>query len=211
MTEESAACQVESVIQGSGAWLAARAGMITASRMADMMAKGQGIVRDKYKCQLAAERLTGIPIANGFITPAMKRGTELEPEARYLYCIQNAADVVEVPFVKHPTIENALASPDGLIGGDGLIEIKCPDLSTHIGYLLDRKVPNGYLLQMMWQMACTGRAYCDFASYCPDLLPRLRLLVIRVDRDDGQIMALENAAIQFNEEIEALVTKLKEI
>ena len=198
------------ITQGSPEWLRLRAGKVTASKMSDVMAKGQGVTREKYKCKLAAERLTGKPIEGDFTTPAMKRGTELESEARELYSFQNDVDVIEVAIVPHQSIANALCSPDGLVG-DGLIEIKCPDLSTHVGYLLERKIPRNYQLQMLWQMACTGRQYCDWVSYCPDLPPRQRLLVIRFMRDEDQISALEKAVIQFDMEVEDLVNKLRNL
>lgn len=201
----------EPIQQGSLEWLALRAGKVSASRLSDVMAKGQGVTRDKYKCKLAAERLTGKPIETEFTNPAMKRGTELEPEARDLYSLLYDVDVAEVAIVPHPTIANALCSPDGMVDKDGLVEIKCPDLSTHIGYLLDRKIPRNYHLQMMWQMACTGMAWCDWVSYCPELPPKLKMLCIRLHRDEGEIKVLEQAVIQFDKEVEGLCEKLGKI
>jgi putative phage-type endonuclease len=200
----------EALIQGSEEWLLARCGKVTASRVADVIAKtksGPSASRKNYAAELVAERLTGTP-ASSFTNAAMQWGTETEPQARAAYTFFHDADVQEVGFVLHPRIFGSGASPDGLVGKDGLVEIKCPNTATHIDTLLDKKVPAKYLTQMQWQMACTGRLWCDFVSFDPRLPEELRLFSARVERDDKMIAELEDAVAQFIEEIEQTIMAL---
>lgn len=191
-------------------WLDQRAGHITASRISDMLAGGEGLSREKYKTQLAIERLTGKPLKDGFKNSHMERGNLLEPEARELYCFLYGVDIEQTGFLRHPRIEWLGASPDGLIVGDnGLIEIKSPLPHVHVGYLLNKCIPRKYLLQMQLQMAVTVRMFCDFISYCADMPPRLRLLVIRFRRDNALIAELETEATLFNAEVESLAETMR--
>ena len=153
--------------QGTPEWFAQRLGKVTASRVADVIAKtktGYSTSRENYMAQLVCERLTGT-VAESFTNAAMAHGTETEPLARAAY--ESKADVLvdEVAMISHPTIENAGASPDGLVGDDGLVEIKCPNTATHIDTLLTQTVPGKYITLMQWQMATTGRKWCDFVSF----------------------------------------------
>lgn len=207
---ESDAFIITDIEQGTDDWLLLRNGKITSSKISDIMAKGDGKTRDKYRIQLAIERITGKPAGNTFKSAAMKRGNEHEPLAREHYEFVNDVDVQQVAFVLHQTLSNAGASPDGLVGDDGLLEIKCPDQSTHIEYLLSKKVPGKYLLQIQWQLACTKRLWCDFMTYSHDLPIHLRAMAIRVHRDEQKINELERAAIQFDNEIETLIKQLGE-
>ena len=196
--------------QGSEGWLADRCGRATASRIADIMAKtksGPGASRETYAAQLIAERLTGC-IAASFTNAAMAHGTETEPEARRAYEFLVDCDVEQVGFTPHPTIEMAGASPDGLVGSSGLVEIKCPQSSTHIDTLLMENVPSKYMKQMQFQMACTDRDWCDFASYDNRLPERMRLFVKRVPRDEVMIVAIEDEVKAFLVEIDAKVAQL---
>lgn len=196
--------------QGSDAWLALRCGRVTASRMADLMARtktGWGAGRANYMAEIIAERLTGSP-ADRFTNAAMQWGTEKEPDARAAYEFMVGADVEPVGFVEHPSIEMAGASPDGLVGSDGLVEIKCPNTATHIETLLGVTVPAKYVHQMQWQMECTGRAWCDFVSYDPRMPPAMQLFVKRVDRDEAQLAAMREAVKVFLAEAEQTVTNL---
>ena len=164
-------------------WFAARCGRVTASRVADIMAKtksGYSASRDNYMAQLICERLTGAP-QEGFTSPAMQWGTQTEPEARMAYEMMTGNTVVETGFVFHPSIADFGASPDGLVGEDGLIEIKCPNSATHIETLISEKVPAKYVTQMQVQMLCTGRGWCDFVSYDPRLPGDMRIWMKRVD------------------------------
>lgn len=197
--------------QGSEGWHAARAGRVTASRISDLMAKtktGWGASRANYMAELVAERLTGTVSDGGFTNAAMKWGTEVEPEARSAYQFFADVEVSEVGFVIHPTIEESGASPDGLVGADGNLELKCPQTATHIETLLTATIPDKYIKQMQWQMACTGRAWCDFASYDPRLPARMQLFVKRVPRDDAMIAELETAVREFLSEVSAKVSAL---
>ena len=198
------------LVQGSDEWKAIRCGKVTASRVADVVAKtktGWGAGRANYMAELVAERLTG-EAASSYTNASMQWGTDMEPEARRAYSFYADADVTEVGFVPHPKIEMAGASPDGLVGDDGLVEIKCPNTATHIETLLDGNVPAKYVAQMQWQMACTGRKWCDFASFDPRLPERMRLFVRRIDRDDKMIAELEHAVVAFLAELDAKVAQL---
>lgn len=197
--------------QGTAEWFAARLGKATASKICDIIATtkgGWGASRANYAAQLVAERLTGEP-ADSYSNAAMQWGTANEPEARQAYAFRQDVDVVEVGFIDHPTIAMTGASPDGLVGKDGLVEIKCPNTATHIATLLSGTVPNKYRTQMLWQMACTGRQWCDFASYDPRLPEAMRLFVARVERDDDEIKRLEALVIDFLDEVETTVASLR--
>lgn len=199
--------------QRSAEWFAARVGKATASRIADVVARtktGWGASRANYAAQLVAERLTGEP-TEMFCSPAMQWGVDTEAEARAAYREHSLCDVVEVGFVDHPSIEMSGASPDGLIAADGMLEIKCPNTSTHIATLLEGKVPGKYVTQMQWQMACCGRAWCDFASYDPRLPEAMRLFVKRVDRDEALIAQLEKDVAEFLAEVAETVARLRNL
>ena len=198
--------------QRSPEWFAARLGKVTASRVADVIAKtktGYSTSRENYMAQLVCERMTGTQ-AESYNNSAMQWGTDQEPLARAAY--EAAADVLvdETGFVIHPTIAEAGASPDGLVGDDGLIEIKCPNTSTHIDTLLSEKVPSKYLTQMMWQMACTGRKWCDFVSFDPRMPEGLQIFIKRVDYHDSIVKGLESEVKEFLEELETKIVKLNE-
>ena len=196
--------------QGSTEWHQARLGKVTASRVAEIVGKtksGYSASRATYMGQLICERLTGNPTA-GFTNAAMAHGTATEPEARAAYSFHHDADVTEVAFVDHPTITMAGASPDGLIGDDGLLEIKCPNTATHLETLAAGKPAQKYLTQMQWQMACTGRQWCDFASYDPRLPEAMRLFVTRIPRDAAFIAEMEAEVSAFLAELDAKVADL---
>jgi len=199
--------------QGSAEWLAARAGLITASRIADLMAKtktGESASRANYRAQLIAERLTGRP-QESFSSAAMQWGTEQEPMARSAYEVLRNEMIEQVGLILHPTIKHAGASPDGLIGNDGLIEIKCPNTATHIEYAVSGKPPTKYLLQMLWQMECTGRSWCDFVSYDPRMPYNMQLFVVRIQRDDKRLEEIRSEVIRLNEEIDEHISKIKSV
>lgn len=199
------------IVQGSPEWFAARLGKVTASKVADVVAKtksGWGASRANYMAALIAERLTQTP-ADSFSNAAMQWGTEQEPLARVAYEFFTGRDVEQVGFVDHPSIPMTGASPDGLVGEDGLVEIKCPNTATHIDTLLDGKVPGKYVIQMQWQMACTGRQWCDFVSFDPRMPEEMRLWIQRVDRDGPHIELLEEDVTRFLAELNVKVGDLK--
>lgn len=190
-----------------------RLGRVTASRVADVVARtktGYGASRANYAAQLIAERLTGVP-AETYTNAAMEHGTATEPEARAAYEFYEGVTVQEIAFVQHPTIEHAGCSPDGLVGEVGLVEIKCPNTATHLETLLGQSVPGKYETQMQFQMACTGRAWCDFVSYDPRLPEHLRLFVKRVHRDDKRINELETEIAGFLLEIAVKLSELNSL
>lgn len=198
------------LIQGSEEWLKIRLGKVTASRVSDVIAKtksGYSASRANYMAELIAERLTG-EAAPRFTNAAMEWGTANEDEARNAYCFMRNCDVTQVGFVHHPAITMAGASPDGMVGDDGLLEIKCPNTSTHIDVFMADQVPSKYIPQMQWQMACTGRAWCDFVSYDPRMPAHLRLYKTRVERDDALIASIEKEVTAFLSELEAKIAAL---
>lgn len=198
------------ITQNSPEWFQARIGKVTASRVADIIAKtksGYSTSRANYMAQLIAERLTG-QVVETYTNAAMTRGLEVEPDARAAYVFHTDSDVTEVGFVEHPTIPMTGASPDGLIGADGLVEIKCPNTATHLDTLLGEPIPTKYITQMMWQMACTGRKWCDFVSFDPRLPEAMRLYVYRVTRDDALIENMEKSVREFLAETEKKVSDL---
>lgn len=200
----------EQLEQGSAAWFAARCGLVTASRVADVVAKtksGWGTSRANYMAELIAERLTGQP-AEKFSNAAMQWGTDTEPQARAAYEFFHEVTVETVGFVKHPEIGDSGASPDGLVGDKGLVEIKCPNTATHIDTLLNQAIPAKYDTQMQWQMACTQREYCDFVSFDPRLPADLSLYIERVDRNDERIAELEGLVIGFLNELDGKLAAL---
>jgi putative phage-type endonuclease len=199
------------VEQRTPEWCTARLGKATASRISDIVARtksGYSTSRANYAAQLVCERLTGVT-AEPFVSSAMQWGSEKEPEAQRLYEFEHDVQAVKVGFIDHPRIAMSGASPDGFIGDSGLIEVKCPITATHIDTLLGRSVPGKYLCQMQWQMAVTGRQWCDFVSYDPRLPLNLRLFVRRVHRDDAVIAELEGEVASFLAEIDATLAKLR--
>jgi len=196
--------------QNTEEWFKARLGKVTASRIADVVAKtktGWGASRAAYMGVLVAERLTGVPFPT-YQNEAMKRGQEREPEARDLYAFVHGVTVEQVGFIEHPSIEMSGASPDGFVRTDGLVEIKCPQTHTHIETLLGSVIDKAYHLQMQWQMGTTGRQWCDFVSYEPNMPQNMRLHVQRVYRNDHEIAELETAVRDFLSELDRKVADL---
>ena len=191
-------------------WFAARLGKVTASRVADVLAKiksGESASRKNYKMELVVQRLTN-KVGESFTNAAMEWGTEQEPFARMAYEAHTGTFVKEEGFVDHPTIEGFGCSPDGIVG-EGLIEIKCPNTANHIETVLENKVPSKYIPQMQCQMACTGAKWCDFVSFDPRVPEDLQLFVVRVERDQEYIDAMEVEVKQFLSEVLDLFNQLK--
>ena len=204
---------IEMMDQGTEEWFTIRIGKVTASRVADVIAKtktGYSATRDNYMAQLICERLTGLK-GESFTNAAMQHGTDTEPLARAAYEALQDVLVDEVGFVPHPTIEMAGASPDGLVGDDGLLEIKCPNTATHIETLISKVVPGKYNTQMQFQMACTGRQWCDFVSFDNRLPTELQLFVKRVPRDTVFIRLIEAEIVQFLAELDDKINKLMKV
>lgn len=199
------------VNQGSPEWFAQRCGKVTASRIADVMARtktGYGAGRANYMAQIVAERLTGT-VAPSFSNAAMQWGTDIEPQARAMYAFTHDLEIAECGFVDHPSLPMTGASPDGLIGTDGLVEIKCPNTATHIETLRGASIDRKYLLQMHWQMICTERAWCDFLSFDPRLPAEMQMHVRRVERDTALADEIASEVSVFLLEVDQTVADLK--
>lgn len=197
----------EQIVQGSDEWFAARLGKITASRINDVMMGRDKAGYQNYRAQLACERLTGAPTAT-FKSRAMEQGNEVEPQARAVYEMVTGRDVSEVGFVPHPAIEAAGASPDGLVGVDGLVQIKCPEPKTHIHYLLGGTIPKLYRMQVQWEMGCADRKWCDFASFNSDFPPEMQLFISGFERDSALLEEMTEAVIAFDREVDEMVADL---
>lgn len=199
--------------QRSEDWFAARLGKVTASRVADVIAKtktGYSTSRDNYMAQLVCERLTGKK-GESFSNSSMQWGTETEPLARAAYEAAKLEIVQEVGLIDHPFLPMCAASPDGLISDDGMLEIKCPNTSTHFDTLLAGKMPSKHIPQVQWQMACANRLWVDFVSFDPRAPEGLQLFVTRVERDDKYILELEAEVNKFLEELETKIEKLMKV
>ena len=200
--------------QRSEEWFTARLGKVTASRVADVIAKtktGYAATRGNYMTQLVLERITKTK-ADSFTSSAMQWGIDQEIFARGFFEAQTGQMVQEVGFIPHPLIEMAGASPDGLLDdGEGMIEIKCPESKGMIETLLTQKIPQNYYTQMQFQMACAGRNYCQYVVFDPRMPPKAQLFVKRVDRDNKYIAEIETEIVKFLAEVDAQVQQLNKI
>lgn len=201
--------------QGDSTWFSARAGRVTASKVAAVLnflkRGGESAERAAYRVQLAAEILTGQPTMEGFVTSYMQWGTENEPYARAAYEVRNDVSVDTVGFVIHPTIDRAGASPDGLVGKDGGAEFKNPKTSTHIEYMLAGVVPPEYEPQVMMNIECCEREWWDFNSFDSRLPLRHQLFTVRVYRNEARIAEINQGIADFNGEVDALIARLNEM
>ncbi len=199
--------------QGSDAWKLARLGHVTASNIAEVMSKGKGnaeaVGRYKYKVRLVAERLT-MTAGESYANAAMQWGIEQEQFACIEYEAATNQFVDKVGFVLHPEIEWIGVSPDRLVGHEGLIEVKCPNTTTHLDYLFENKVPSEYYKQIQCQLWVTGRQWCDFVSYDPRLPKRNQLLIVRTERDEKLIAEMKTETEKFLDEVKTLIMKLGE-
>lgn len=205
----------EDIEQRSADWYAARCGSLGASQIADAIAtsrdgKSAGSTSINLRAKLVVERLTGIQ-EDGFKSAAMQHGIDNEDAARMAYEARTGDFVTETGLHKHPAIEGTHASPDGLVGDDGLIEIKCPNSATHIETIKAAKIATKYLYQMQWQMRCTDRQWCDFVSYDPRMPEGLRLWIKRVERDDQLLAELEAKVTAFLEGVASDVSILNQL
>ena len=205
--------QVETFAQGSEEWIAARLGSVGASRVADVIARtksGYGASRSNLMAELICERLTGRPV-DRFTNAAMAHGTATEPDARSAYEFLTGIQVKQIGLIRHPSIVGSHSSPDGLVGANGLIEIKCPASATHIETLLSGAVAGKYQTQIQWQLACDpAREWADFVSFDPRLPAEMQILIKRVERDDAVIADLEKEVRAFLSELDAKIAALTE-
>ncbi|MGC0155551.1 lambda exonuclease family protein [Chromobacterium vaccinii] len=196
--------------QRSEEWFAARLGKVTGSRVSDIMARtksGPAASRQNYMAELICQRLTG-KMEERFTTAAMQRGVDIEPKARAIYMLETGEIVAETGLVIHRDIPDFGASPDGLVGLDGLIEIKCPNTWTHIETLRSGKPKKEYFIQMQAQMACTSRQWCDFISYDDRLPEDMAYFCKRITRDDDFIAEMLGEVNAFLSELEGTIQEL---
>lgn len=194
-------------------WVQLRCGKVTGSRICDVLAeikKGEAASRKNYRAEIIVETLIGIPVEQ-YVSKEMQWGTDTEPFARAAYELEHDASITTVGFATHSMIDRFGASPDGLVGDDGLVEIKCPNTATHLEYLLSGTVPAAYQPQMLAEMACTGRQWCDFVSFDPRLPKRLQLFVRRFPRDDAKIGEIEAKVEEFLDEVDSVLSQLERI
>lgn len=199
-------------MQRTESWFADRMGCVTASRVADVMAKtksGYSASRANYMVQLLCERLTGNR-EESYINDAMQRGTDLEPQARAMYEFHTGLSVVETGFIPHPTIANCGASPDGLVGEDGLVEIKVPNSATHIAMLRGSPIDDRYLKQMHLQMLCAGRSWCDYVSFDDRMPESMQLHIQRVNLNPELAGEIEAEITKFLGELDAMIADLSD-
>jgi putative phage-type endonuclease len=201
--------------QGTPEWKAARCGRVTASRIAEMMATlksgAESAGRRNYRAQLVAEILSGEPQDDGYINAEMQWGIDHEEEARSAYEAEMSIFVERVGIVVHPDLDWSSCSPDGLIGENGMCQIKCPKTAAHLKWIIDDKVPQEHVLQMQWEMACTGRQWSDFVSFDPRLEPKYRLFVKRLPVSSITALQIQAEAATFWAEVQAMVKKLREL
>lgn len=194
-------------LQRTAQWDADRLGRITASKIRDVMEKKSG--RETYKWKLIAERIA-CRKSEQFTTKAMQWGIDMEDDAREFYAVRYDSPVAQVGFLVHPVYRFAGASPDGLVDNNGMVEFKCMDTVNHLRAIHAREVPEYYIPQIQWQMACAERDWCDLAIYDPRVPPELQMRRFRVARDDKMIAGMVDEIIKFNNEIDTAILKIKE-
>lgn len=203
-------------VQRTRNWYQARCGFATGSKAGDIIARtksGWSTSRGNYMWFLMAERLTGMPQGLRYVRSLEER-VDLEPEARAGYALYYDHEVAEVGFIWHPTIEKAGASPDGLVDGDGLLELKALDAAQHLrllaGGTTEQEILDKYIPQCEFGMASTERQWCDFVSYCPFMKDEeLRLYRRRIERDEDRIKKLETEVSLFLEELNEKVEMVR--
>lgn len=190
----------------------ARNGCITASRISEMQAQGKGITRHRYACQLAAERMTGRPHRSSFNSAAMQHGNEFEEFAGQKYELRNGVLIEGTgkEFIKHPYIPFCGASPDRFVGEDGLVEIKNPETHTFFRYWQTGEIPADYRWQMLMQLACTQRKWCDWVAHDPDMPDEFSFIQVRFEPTRSEISDLERDLRFFNAEIDQIILSIKE-
>lgn len=196
--------------QGSAEWFAARRGVVTSTNLARIMANGKGM--QTYARELAAERLSDEPDGERYESPAMRHGKQYEPRARQRWALDNAgADIVVPGFVYHDETCRSGASGDGICGGVGMLEIKCPQPSTHIAYKLAGVVPKDYEWQVIGELMVPGIEWVDFISYCPQLeTAGAGYFCVRTTREEkaDQIKAAQAAILKFTAMLDDMVSRL---
>ncbi len=207
------------VEQRTPEWHALRLGKVTASSVQEVIAKQKNgsyyAGRDNYMAQLMVERLTGAAAEDRYVSKEMQWGTEHEDQARAAYMFaRDIEQIVKCGFVDHPVIPMTGASPDGIVYRDGqavgLVEIKCPNTSTHADTIRRRVIPIRYVSQAQFQMACTGLPWVDYVSFDPRLPVRMQLKVLRIERSAEAIDAIEYEVRKFQDELRNMIEDMEE-
>lgn len=212
---------IEDLEQQTPEWLAMRVGMVTASRVADVIAKRKRQPKDgepaeplacrkDYLWEIVVERLTGRS-SETYVSPSMEWGIEQEPSARAAYEMATDCMVEPIGFAIHPANKWFGASPDGLVGEDGILEIKCPNSGTHLQYIINQVVPSEYVPQMLAEMACTERLWGDFVSFDPRMPKKMQLFVQRLRRDDKRIADMESDVAVFCQEVDDKLAEVQAV
>lgn len=200
------------LIQGSTEWHLARVGKVTASRVGDAIsmtkAGAPSAQRTAYMSELLCERLTGRPTEH-FISRPMQWGIDQEPAARDAYEFLTGQKVEPVGFVDHPRIPMTGASPDGLVGNDGLVEFKCPSTFTHINTARTGEIDIKHIAQMQWQMLCTNRDWCDYVSFDPRMPARMQTWVQRVRADYSAMRDIEEQVEAFLADLDGAIKEME--
>jgi hypothetical protein len=197
--------------QRSEAWRQARCGRLTGSRAKDMLAtikSGEAAARRDLRMQLIAERLTGVPQESGYVNADMQWGVDHEAEAITAYEAETGVLVTPIGFCEHDAVM-AGTSPDGFVGRDGLLSVKCPRTANHLRYIRDGVEPSEHAAQNTHELWLTGRAWLDFVSYDPRLPDRLQLLTIRVTRTPDQLADYEKKVVAFLREVETELNAIR--
>ena len=205
-------CNFVNCEQGTEEWLRSRLGKVTASKFKDVMTNGRGGAASKtaesYMMELIAEKLVQAPV-NDFSSPAIKHGNDNEPHARSVYSWRTGSPVETVGFATHIEHPDVGASSDGLVGDEGIIEIKCPyNPTNHLHTLTSQCFPKQYEWQIQGQLWVLQRKWCDFVSFDPRMPESHMMVVIRVERDEEQIQALSERVLLF---VDAMKKKEREI
>jgi hypothetical protein len=199
--------------QRSPAWFAARAGLLTASDAAAMLARvkkngEEPVGRTELRLRLALEAMRGRPVLEpSYQSDYMRRGLEREPDAIGAYEALTGELVTPVGFLRHTSLPIG-CSPDGLVEGGG-VEVKCPKYTTHYDYLRQGTLPAEYEPQVMHSLLVSGLAWWDFVSWCPEFDGRARLFLVRAVREDFNLEAYELAVRFFWQEVEGVQTTLR--
>ena len=203
----------QDLIQGTDQWKQARIGSLGASVIHEVMAKtksGYSASRANRMAKLLLERLTG-KAEDIFVTKSMQQGKDREPDARNAYVFVTDNEVTEVGIFKHPTLIGTHASPDGLVGDKGLLEVKCPEPAEHLETIRLQRIPDKYVLQMLWQMRCCNRDWCDYCSYNPDFPEHMRLFVKRQNYQASRALEIEDLVRQFLIELDEKTEQLNRL
>jgi len=198
-------------LQTTAAWHENRLGKVTASRVFDIMPTKTGknpATRKKYMLELLAERITGVELDN-YVSKAMEWGTQTEPLARSAYEAWTGNIVTEVGFINHPSIPSFGASPDGLVGEDGGIEIKCPTQTTHLEVMSAGKINPRYIYQMQTGMMCTGREFWDYVDYDPRMPEFAMYYCIRIKAVPLMFQQIEIEVRLFTEELDVMEAEIR--